>query len=175
MKEQVNSSELTPNDTAPSGAYVSLGEELVLLRSGAWHMLVPMRHVERIYDAALPAAIPSVDGARHPMMTIGGALVPLLFCEALFGGDQVTLDTEDKMVLLRAGSRRALLWVDAVEEIVEHAPTSGRSDRAELSGLIAGFSGTERALPVLDIPKFLELAAAEGTQSEVKDHQGANP
>jgi chemotaxis signal transduction protein len=175
MKDQINNNELTRDDIGLSDSALARGEDLVVLRSGTWRLLVPMRNVERIYDAALPTVVPSVEGARHPVMTVGGVLVPVLFCEALFGGDQVSLDTADKMVLLKSGDRRALLWVDAVEEIVGYAPVSAMPDGPESSDLFTGFSGTERALAVLDVPKLLEFAVADGAQFEAKDSQGANP
>ncbi len=146
-------------DTRAQGATLAPGEELVMLRSGSWRFFVPMRHVERIYDAALPAALPSAGAPRHPRVAIAGALLPVLFCEALLGASQVTLGTEDKMVLLGEGGRRALLWVNAVEEIVEHRPVSDRAGGP--LELVAGFSGTDRPLAVLDVPRFLELAVVE--------------
>lgn len=146
-------------DIRSEGAILAPGEELVMLRSGSWRFLVPMRHVERIYDAALPAALPSAGAPRHPRLAVGGVLLPVLFCEALLGASQVTLGTEDKMVLLGQGGRRALLWVNAVEEIVEHRPVPDQAGGP--LELVAGFSGVDRPLAVLDVPRFLDLAVVE--------------
>jgi chemotaxis signal transduction protein len=145
--------------TLERGPALTTGEELVMLRSGSWRFLVPMRHVERIYEAALPAALPSLGAPRHPRIAVAGAMLPVLFCEALLGASQVTLGTEDKMVLLGDGARRALLWVNAVEEIVEHRPVANWTDGT--MDLVAGFSGTDRPLAVLDVSRFLDLAVIE--------------
>jgi hypothetical protein len=133
-------------------------EELIQLRAGAWRMLVPMRFVERVLGAALPAVRPSEDGASAPVVAIGQALVPVLFAEALLGATEVPLDASDQMVLLRQGARRALLWVDAVEEVVEAEPVPAPPDAARRS-FVAAFSGGARPLAVLDVPRLLELAA----------------
>ncbi len=133
-------------------------EDLVQIRSGAWRMLVPMRFVERILGAALPVARPSACGGASPVIAIGNALVPVLFADALLGAEEVRIGAEDQMVLLHHEGRRALLWVDAVEEVVEFSavqPPPGTESRA----VIAAFSGTERPLAVLDVPRLLELAA----------------
>lgn len=130
------------------------GEELVQVRAGAWRMLLPMRFVERVFGAALPAVRPDAP----PVVAIGAALVPVLFADALLGAPEVGIDAEDQMVLLRDGARRALLWVDAVEEVVGYAPVPAPPDGAERS-IVAAFSGAARPLAVLDVPRLLELAA----------------
>jgi hypothetical protein len=117
-------------------------------------MLLPMRFVERVLGAALPAARPDAP----PVVAIGAALIPVLFADALLGEPEVGIDAEDQMVLLRDGTRRALLWVDAVEEVVEYAPVPPPPGSPERS-IVAAFSGAARPLAVLDVPRLLELAA----------------
>ena len=133
-------------------------EELVQVRAGGWRMLLPMRFVERVLGAALPAARPSPTGDAPPVVAVGAALVPVLFADALLGAEEVRLKAEDQMVLVRHGARQALLWVDAVEEVVEFAPVPPPPGAAERS-IVAAFSGAERPLAVLDVPALLELAA----------------
>src|SRR5574342_709983 len=108
--------------TLPVSDTLGPKEELVQIRVGVWRMLLPLRFVERVLGAALPAASPSASGDAPPVLSIGGALVPVLFAEALLGAGEVRLGAEDQMILLRHGDRRALLWVHAVEEVVEFAP-----------------------------------------------------
>jgi hypothetical protein len=132
--------------------------ELVQIRSGVWRMLLPMRFVERVLGAALPASRPAAGGDAAPVVAIGRTLVPVLFADALMGADEVRIGGEDQMILLRHGDRLALLWVDAVEEVVEYSPVPpppGSAPRA----LVTAFSGAERPLAVLDVPRLLELAA----------------
>jgi hypothetical protein len=117
-------------------------------------MLLPMRFVERVLAAALPAVRPDA----HPVVAVGPALVPVLFADALLGAPEVGIDAEDQMVLLRDGGRRALLWVDAVEEVVEFAPVPPPPGSVERS-IVAAFSGVARPLAVLNVPRLLELAA----------------
>jgi chemotaxis signal transduction protein len=141
-------------------------EELVRVRAGAWHLLVPMRYVERVHGAALPAARPATAEPAAPVVSLGGQLVPVVFAAALLGAEEVRLVPEQQMVLLAACARRALLWVDAVEEVVEHAPAAAPPGRADRDGLVACWSHDGRPLAVLDVPKVLELAAGQGEWKE---------
>jgi hypothetical protein len=137
---------------------VAPGEELVRVRAGAWRLLVPMRRVERVLGAALPAPPPAAGAAAPPLLAVGGELVPVVFAEALIGAHEVQLAPEHQMLLVRDGARRALLWVDAVEDVVEHAPVAPPAPMAAAPGdLVCGWSGTERSLPVLDVPSLLSL------------------
>lgn len=135
-------------------------EELVRVRAGTWHLLIPMRFVERVHGAALPAARPSASDRAAPVVAVGPDLVPVVFAEALLGAGQVEIAPEHQMLLLRAGERRALLWVDAVEEVVEPAPSPAPPGQDAISGLVAGWSGAPRPLAVLDVPRVVELATA---------------
>ncbi len=130
-------------------------EELIVVRSGAWRFLVPTRHVERIHPAALPAALPST-GDASPVVALGDDLVPVVFAEALLGATEARLAKDHKMVLLSERRRRALLWVDAVEDVVEHAPVEKLDGSQE--DLVAGWSGGDRALAVIDVSRLLDLA-----------------
>jgi hypothetical protein len=64
------------------------------------------------------------------------------------------------MVLLSDGSRRALLWVDAVEDVIGHVPADAHADSASAApGAFAmGWSGSARPLAVLDVPGVLAAA-----------------
>lgn len=132
------------------------GEELVSLRAGGWRLLVPLRHVERVLSAAMPAARPGTE-PTHPVLAVGEHLVPVVFASALVGAAEVRLAASDQLMILASGGRRAVLWVDAVEDVVLHAPAqappgSGAPD------LVLAWSGTERPLAVLDVPRVLELS-----------------
>jgi hypothetical protein len=130
------------------------GEELLLARAGAWRVLVPLRYVARVHGAAMPAARP---GARPetPVVAVDGRLVPVAFAAALLGADEVRLAPEHQLLELGSGGARALLWVDAVEEVVEHVPAAGPAGGA--GALLAGYSGAARPLAVLDVPALLAL------------------
>lgn len=128
------------------------------VRAGPWRMLLPMRFVERVLSAALPAVNPSGGGDAPPVVALGRTLVPVLFADALLGAEEVHLDAADQMVLLRHDDRRLLLWVDAVEEVVEFFPVPPPPGSGERS-IVAAFSGAELPLAVLDVPRLLELAA----------------
>lgn len=153
---------VTPGDTpavlpAPSVSdKLSAREELVQFRSGPWRMLLPMRFVERVLGAALPSVSPAANGAP-PVVALGEALVPVLFAEALLGAEEVHLAAQDQMILLGHGGRRALLWVGAVEEVVEFDPVSPPAGPQR--PLVVAFSGAARPLAVLDVPGLLKLAA----------------
>jgi hypothetical protein len=74
------------------------------------------------------------------------------------GATEVRLAPDQQMVLLSAGGRRALLWVDAVEEVVTHGPASAPAGSGH-ADLVLAWSGAERPLAVLDVPRILALAA----------------
>jgi len=141
----------TPSDT------LHVGEELVRVRAGAWRLLVPLRHVERVLQAAMPAARPGASIAA-PVVALGDALVPVVFAGALVGATEVRIAPDQQMVLLASGGHRALLWVDAVEEVVPHGPVPGPGGDGPAE-LILAWSGPERPLAVLDVPRLLALAA----------------
>lgn len=130
------------------------GEELVAVRAAGWRLLVPLRVVERVLQAAMPAARPAREAAA-PVVAIGDALVPVVFAGALLGEREVRLGAQQQMILLRDGGRRALLWVDAVEDVVAHAPAA--PPPGDAPDLVLGWSGAERPLAVLDVARVLDL------------------
>lgn len=134
------------------------GEELVRIRTGDWHLLVPMRFVERVHAAALPAVRPAAEGCTAPVVAVGPDLVPVVFAGALLGATEVALAPEHQLIQLRTRRGRALLWVDAVEEVLAHAPADPPPGGAR-AGLVAGWSAAPRPLAILDVPRVLELAS----------------
>lgn len=155
LNEATSGAEEDGAPRARAGSSVAPGDELVLARSGRWRLLIPMSYVERIHGAALPAVVPAAGSPAHALVSIGGNMVPILFCEALLGADSVTLAGSDLMILLHDQGRRALLWVSAAEEVVPFEPLATDAEPPELA---LGFSGRERAHAVLDVPKLLDLA-----------------
>ncbi len=130
-------------------------EELVLVRAGAWRLLVPLRHVRRIHQAALPAARPSTEPIA-PVVALEGELLPVAFAAALAGATGVELAPQHQLVELASDGRRGLLWVEAAEDVVPFEP-AGWTRPPE--ALVSGWSGAERPLPILDVPRLLELLA----------------
>ena len=122
-----------------------------------------METVERVHGAALPALLPGA-GRPTPVVGVGGALVPVVFAAALLGAEEVPLRAADQMLLLRAGEDRVLLWVDAVEEVVEHAPVPPPA--AAATELACAWSGVERPLAVLDVARLAALACGRANQED---------
>ncbi len=141
----------TLGDTMPGS------EELVVVRTGHWRMLLPLCHVQRVHPAALPAARPG-SPPSPPVISVEGNLLPVAFAAALAGALSVEMRAHHQLVELAAGERRGLLWVDAVEDVVPLEPTPGH---ATGEALVAGWSGAARPLPILDVPRLLELLAPE--------------
>lgn len=135
------------------GTGVSATDELVVARSGAWRLLVPVKHVLRIHPAAMPAARPSA-APRAPVVAVEGELLPVAFAASLAGAGSVELAPHHQLIELGFAGRRGLLWVDAAEDVVpfEAAPGTPSAD-----ALVAGWSGAERPLPILDVERLLEL------------------
>lgn len=134
-----------------------------MVRAGPWRLLVPMRHVERVLPAAMPAGRPGPSPVS-PAVALEGALVPVVFARALLGAGEVRLSGSDQMVLLSDGALRSVLWVDAVEDVVAHAPAEGRGQEGNASpgAFSLAWSGPERPLAVLDVPGVLAAGAPEG-------------
>jgi chemotaxis signal transduction protein len=154
--------------TRPPGrtpeAILAEREELVSVRAAGWRMLVPLRHVERVLPAAMPSARPAGEAAA-PVVAVGGELLPVVFACALAGGAEVELDASQQMVLLAAHGRRAILWVDAVEDVVAHAPARPPPG-APPRELVAAWSGADRPLAVLDVPRLLTLSMDGSSKGE---------
>ena len=125
------------------------------VRAAGWRLLVPMTAVERVLPAAMPAARPA-PGATAPVVAIGDQLLSVVFAAALVGEPEVRLAAQQQMILLAEGGRRALLWVDAVEDVVPHVPAPAPHGAAP--DLVLGWSGADRPLAVLDVPRLLDLA-----------------
>ncbi len=140
-----------------SGDTLRPGEDLVALRAAGWRLLVPLRDVERVLPAAMPAARPALDAAA-PVVAIGDERVPVVFAAALAGEREVRLAGAQQMVLLASAGRRALLWVDAVEDVVPHAPAPAPAGGPGGDpDLVLAWSGADRPLAVLDVPRLLDL------------------
>jgi hypothetical protein len=139
----------------------SRGDPLVLARSGAFRLLVPLENVEGVLPAALPTARPAAEGPVHPLVSVGGVLLPVLFAEALLGATQARLRPGDQMLQLKDGVRRALLWVSAVEDVVTCGPLAPPADHRP--GLVAGYSDSDGPIAVLDVAHAIALALAAGS------------
>jgi CheW-like domain len=134
------------------------GDPLVLARSGPFRLLVPLDNVEGVLPAALPTARPAAEGAAHPVVSVGGVLLPVLFAEALLGAAEARLRPGDQMLQLKDGVRQALLWVSAVEEVVTCGPLAPPADHRH--GLVAGYSDAGGPIAVLDVARAIALALA---------------
>jgi hypothetical protein len=110
-----------------------------------------------VVQAALPALRPGAGARAHPVVAVRGALLPVLFAEALLGGDEVSLRPGDQLLLLRDGERRALLWVSALEEVLPFEPLPPPAGAPD--ALVAGWSSAPEPLAVLDVRRALDLAA----------------
>ncbi len=135
------------------GAGVPAPDELVVVRAGTWRLLVPVQHVLRIHPAAMPAARPAAE-PRSPMVAVEGDLLPVAFAAALAGAAAVELAPHHQLIELGEGGRRGLLWVEAAEDVLPFEPSPGAPPR---DALVAGWSGADRPLPILDVPRLLEL------------------
>ncbi len=164
MKETTSAAETNGAPWAGAGRGIAPGDDLVLARGARWRLLIPMRHVERIHGAALPAVVPSTGSPSPALVSIGGSMVPILFYDALLGADSVTLAGSDMMILLHHEGRRALLWVSAAEEVVPFEPLA---TDAALPALALAFSGRDRPHAVLDVPKLLDLTFAPAAETPV--------
>jgi hypothetical protein len=151
-------------DAPTSGDELRVGEELLVACAGPWRLLVPLRHVTRVHAAALPAAQPA-GAAVAPIVVVDGARWPVVFAAALVGATEVRLRAGDQLIALEHGERRALLWVNAVEDVVAHAPAPDGAPPPP-AALLAAHSGP-RALSVLDVPRLLlSLAASPAEPGE---------
>ncbi len=125
-----------------------------MVRTGHWRMLLPLCHVERVHPAALPAARPGVP-PLPPVISVEGALLPVAFAAALAGAPSVEMRAHHQLVQLAHGGRRGLLWVEAVEDVVPYEPMAGGD--APGDALVSGWSGAAHPLPILDVPRLLQL------------------
>ncbi len=155
----------------PGAGVPASGDELIVVRSGAWRLLIPVQHVLRIHPAAMPAASPSA-APRSPMVAVEGELLPVAFAAALAGAGSVELAPHHQLVELGAGGRRGLLWVDAAEDVV---PLERATGAPAADGLVAGWSGAARPLPILDVPRLLDLLCPTSERPEHGEPFGKDP
>jgi CheW-like protein len=154
---------MTPAESAGPGTHPGTasprpGDALLVARSGAFRLLVPLERVERVHPAALPAARLATDGPANPVVRVGGALLPVLFAEALLGAGEAWLRPGDQLLQLRDQGRQALLWVSAVEEVVSCRPIPPPPGRHP--DLVAGYAEADGPLAVLDVERTVALALA---------------
>jgi phenylpropionate dioxygenase-like ring-hydroxylating dioxygenase large terminal subunit len=88
------------------------------------------------------------------VISVDGTLLPVAFAAALAGESSVEMRAHHQLVELAVGERRGLLWVEAVEDVVPLEPAPGETSA---DTLVAGWSGAKRPLPILDVPRLLEL------------------
>lgn len=142
------------------------GEPLAIVAIGPWRMLLPLRFIERVLQAAMPVALPSGDGEAAAMVRLENALVPVVFGAGLLGAEDVALSTEAKMVLLKGEAGRAIFWVDAVEDVVPYQPFEGE---VPLPGFIRdwvqGFSEGYPALAVVNAEALIRASLAPGVHA----------
>lgn len=126
-----------------------------MLRSGSWRFSVPLSDVERIFSAAMPVAIPDLDadgGGSGFAVRLADRLVPIVYASVLFGGEDVELRPDQKLVLVRTRRGELALWVDAVEDLVHYAPLDDASvSTLLLQGLASGFCAGHPSHAVLDV------------------------
>jgi hypothetical protein len=143
------------------GAGVPAPDELIVVRAGTWRLLLPVQHVLRIHPAALPSARPAAE-PRSPTVTVEGDVLPVAFAAALAGPGAVELASHHQLVELGDRGRRGLLWVDAAEDVLPFEPAPGAPPP---DALVAGWSGAELPLPILDVPRLLDLLCEPGDPS----------
>lgn len=150
--------------TLPGRAAPAPGDALLVARSGAFRLLVPLERVARVLPAALPAARLATDGPAHPVVRVGEALLPVLFAEALLGAGEAWLRPGDQLLQLQDQGQQALLWVSAVEEVVSCRPIPPPAGRHP--DLVAGYAEADGPMAVLDVARAVAMAlsgAAEAT------------
>lgn len=148
---------MTLAEPTGAGRGPAAGDPLLVARSGAFRLLLPLDRVARVHPAALPAARLASEGPVSPVIRVKDQLLPVLFAEALLGGGEAWLRPGDQLVELTDGERQALLWVSAVEEVVTCRPLPPPPGRPP--DLVAGYAEADVPLAVLDVPRAVALAA----------------
>lgn len=138
---------------------LSRGEPLTLMRAAGWRFAVPMARVHRILSAAMPMAMPSVDGDGLSLrLRLGPDVLPFVYAPVLFGEREAVLHPDAKMVVLETAAGKCVLWVDTVEDIVSYVPLpSGDGDAAQSEWVLA-ISAGQASTPVLDVDRVIEAA-----------------
>ena len=142
--------------TQAVGAAPRPGDALLVARSGAFRLLVPLERVARVLPAALPTARLATEGPAHPVVQVGDDLLPVLFAEALLGAGEAWLRPGDQLLQLQDRGHQALLWVRAVGEGVGCRPIGPPPGRQP--DLVAGYAEADGALAVLDVARTVDLA-----------------
>jgi purine-binding chemotaxis protein CheW len=121
---------------------------------------LPLDAVERILPMAWVTSLPERTGSLVGFLNLHGSVLPVVDPRARLGLSAPSLDADQRLVLVSA-AQRFLVWVDAIDEIVqvdpEHISSVPGVDHRSLVQRVLRVG--DQILPVLS-PTALDPAAA---------------
>jgi chemotaxis signal transduction protein len=97
-------------------------QAVLLVMLGAARYALPLTEVERVLPMASVLRVPDQPGGMLGVLNLHGEVLPVVDPRARLGLPRPACAPDQRLIVLTAGGRRFLLWVDAVEDIAEHAP-----------------------------------------------------
>jgi purine-binding chemotaxis protein CheW len=96
-------------------------EAVLLLRLGGRRYGVLLSHVERVLPMAAVSPLPDQPIGMLGVLNLHGAVLPVVDPRPRLGLPSPAWTADQRLVVLAAASERFLLWVDELEDVVDHA------------------------------------------------------
>jgi purine-binding chemotaxis protein CheW len=130
---------------------------VLLVKIGDRQYGLPLEAVERVLPMAYLLSVPDNGDGLLGMLNFHGEVLPVIDPHPRLGLPRRTLTAEHRLVLLRA-TTSFLLWVDVVQEVVEHGPdTVSMVPAQQANPLVPWVLRLHDSLVPLLAPSALEL------------------
>lgn len=110
-----------PAASAPEPV-VTTSHAVLLLKLGGQPYGLPLTQVERVLPMASVLRLPDQASGMLGVLNVHGTVLPVIDPRPRLGIPSPTWRPDQRLVAVATPSQRFLLWVDAVEDVADHAP-----------------------------------------------------
>jgi chemotaxis signal transduction protein len=96
-------------------------DAVLLLRLGGRRYGLPLGQVERVLPMAAVCPLPDQPTGMLGVLNLHGAVLPVVDPRPRLGLASPAWTADQRLVVLATASQRFLLWVDELEDVVDHA------------------------------------------------------
>jgi len=139
---------------------------------------IPLAAVERVIRAVEVTPLPDAAGTVMGVISVHGAVLPVVDTRRLFGLEERAIIADDLFVIVRTGRRRLALVADSVEHVVEMPAEriATMDDIAPSSRLVAGFARLQNGIVMIhDLERCISDAELPGMKLSPEEgvHHGS--
>ena len=95
---------------------------VLLLKLGGRRYGLPLTQVERVFPMAALLRLPDQSIGVLGVLNVHGTVLSVVDPRPRLGIPSPAWTTDQRLIVLSTPSQRFLLWVDAVEDVTDHAP-----------------------------------------------------